>query len=104
MLYKDDRIIIINKPASLASQGGNNVQVSIDSLLDHLKFTKVNRPKLVHRLDKDTSGVMVIARNTEEATKLARYFKDKSIKKTYLAFIVQYQKILKEQLMHQLLK
>ena len=72
VIFKNDDIIVINKPAGISSQGGIGINVSIDDLLEFLKFDYEHKPKLVHRLDKDTSGVMVIARKTSPATKLAK--------------------------------
>ena len=62
VLYKDDYIIAINKPAGLAVQGGSGQMRHVDGLSAALKFDLENKPKLVHRLDKDTSGVLLLAR------------------------------------------
>ncbi|MCE3233460.1 MAG: rluC [Rickettsiaceae bacterium] len=88
VIYKDDDIIIINKPADMAVQGGVGVKVSIDAILDHLKFDYEERPKLVHRLDKDTSGILLLARKTSVAAKFGEYFKNKNIEKIYWAIVV----------------
>ena len=56
VIYKDDNLIVLNKPSGLAVQGGTNTQRHIDGMLDALKFDNDERPKLVHRIDKDTSG------------------------------------------------
>ncbi len=88
VIYKDDDIIAINKPAGLAAQGGTKVGNSVDSLLDALIFEANERPKLVHRIDKDTSGVMILARNTKAASLLTAMFKDKTITKKYWAVVV----------------
>lgn len=88
VIYKDDEIIAINKPAGLAVQGGVGVAISVDSLLDHLKFDYEERPKLVHRIDKDTSGLLLLARKTSVASKLTKQFRDKEIEKTYWAIVV----------------
>ena len=62
VLYKDDYIIAINKPAGLAVQGGSGQLRHVDGLSAALKFDLESKPKLVHRLDKDTSGVLLLAR------------------------------------------
>ena len=87
VLYKDASIIVINKPYGLASQGGTKITRSLDDLLDGLIFDAPSRPKLIHRLDRDTSGVMVLARNAKTAAQLAKAFAGKSIEKTYWALV-----------------
>jgi 23S rRNA pseudouridine955/2504/2580 synthase len=87
VLYRDANIIVINKPAGLAVQGGTKVTKSVDDLLEALKFDAPDRPKLVHRLDRDTSGVLVLARNAKVAAKLARAFSGKDMEKTYWALV-----------------
>ncbi len=67
IIYKDDHLIIINKPAGLPSQGGSKQSIHVDGLGDAISFEKKERPRLVHRLDKDTSGVMVLARTRQAA-------------------------------------
>lgn len=86
VLYMDENILVLNKPAGLAVQGGNKVKISVDDLGDLLKFDLKNKPKLVHRIDRDTSGVLIMARNDESAKILCKMFKDPgTIKKYYLA-------------------
>jgi len=85
VIYKDENILAINKPPGLAAQGGTNVKESVDEALDFLKFGLDERPRLVHRIDKDTSGVMLLARNRKSAVTLGKMFKEKGIKKTYWA-------------------
>lgn len=87
VIYKDKNLIIINKPAGLSVQGGSGVDVSVDSLLDYLKFENEDRPKLVHRLDKDTSGILCIARSANAAAEFSKLMKDKKIQKTYHAIV-----------------
>ncbi|MFO0389354.1 MAG: RluA family pseudouridine synthase [Pseudomonadota bacterium] len=86
VLYKDASIIVINKPFGLPVQGGTKVTKSVDDLLDALKFDG-DRPKLTHRLDRDTSGVLVLARTARMATYLTKGFAEKTIEKTYLALV-----------------
>ncbi|KAF8926433.1 hypothetical protein BGZ52_005617, partial [Haplosporangium bisporale] len=78
IVYKDDRIIVLNKPAGVAVQGGTGVQSSVDSSLSVLQFEYQNRPKIVHRLDKTTSGLLVLARTRKAAQDLAKRFHDGS--------------------------
>lgn len=87
VLYKDENTIIINKPFGLAVQGGSKIKTSVDGLLDGLKFERAERPKLVHRLDKDTSGVLVLARSSKVAAILSKMFASKDIEKTYIALV-----------------
>lgn len=88
VLYKDKDILIINKPAGLAVQGGSKVAKHLDGLLPALQFEARDVPRLVHRLDKDTSGVMVLARHAGAAAELQRAFANKKVRKTYLALVV----------------
>ncbi|HVO01692.1 MAG TPA: RluA family pseudouridine synthase [Candidatus Cybelea sp.] len=88
VLYKDADVLVINKPAGLAVQGGTGLDRNLDAMLDGLKFEASERPRLVHRLDKDTSGVLVLARNGKAARDLAESFRDKSAEKIYWAVVV----------------
>jgi 23S rRNA pseudouridine955/2504/2580 synthase len=85
LLFRNEDFIVINKPAKIASQGGSHVSLSIDEALKYLNSASSDEYKLVHRLDKETSGVMLIARNYEPAVRLTGAFRDKKIYKTYLA-------------------
>ena len=85
VLYRDDDLIAINKPAGLAVQGGTNTLRHLDGMLDALKFDYAETPKLVHRIDKETSGVLILARRRLSAEKLTRAFREKNLRKTYLA-------------------
>ncbi len=85
VIYKDENIIVLNKPSGLAVQGGTNMQRHIDGLLDALKFDYEEKPKLVHRIDKDTSGVLVLARHRKMADILTKAFREHTLQKTYLA-------------------
>ena len=87
VIYKDRDILAINKPCGLAVQGGSGQVRFLDALLDGLDMGTGKRPKLVHRLDKDTSGVLVLARNQLAATWLTRLFKERDMHKTYLAVV-----------------
>jgi 23S rRNA pseudouridine955/2504/2580 synthase len=88
VLYRDDDIIVLNKPPGLAVQGGTNTERHLDAMLDALRFEAGERPRLVHRLDRDTSGVLVLARSAAVAAALARAFRDKTTHKIYWAAVV----------------
>ncbi len=87
VIYKDSNIIILNKPFGLPVQGGTKIKKSLDDMLGGLVFDAKDRPRLVHRLDRDTSGVLVLARNSKAATQLSKMFAGKDIEKTYLALV-----------------
>jgi len=88
VLYRDDDIIVINKPAGLAVQGGTGTLRHVDGMLDAVRFGAAERPKLVHRLDKDTSGVLVLARNSKAARRLTEHFRSREVRKLYWALVV----------------
>lgn len=87
VIFKDKDIIAINKPSGLAVQGGTNTRFHVDGLLDALIFEKEERPKLVHRIDKDTSGVLLLARSRKSADLLTKAFREHKLQKTYLALV-----------------
>jgi len=87
VLYRDKDVIAINKPHDLAVQGGTNTVTHLDGMLDALKFDATERPRLVHRLDKDTSGVLLLARSAKSAAWLAAAFREKTAHKTYWAVV-----------------
>ena len=88
VLYRDDEMIVIDKPEGLAVQGGTGTSRHLDGLLDALRFDAKERPRLVHRLDKDTSGVLVLARNARAAARLSEMFRGKNVHKVYWAITV----------------
>ena len=88
ILYKDEEVIAIAKPPGLPVQGGTGSNKHVDGALDGLRFEMPKRPKLVHRLDKDTSGVLLLARTAVAAKWLAEAFRNRSARKTYWAVIV----------------
>jgi 23S rRNA pseudouridine955/2504/2580 synthase len=88
VLYRDASAIVINKPAGLAVQGGTKTGRHVDGLLDTLRFDMDERPRLVHRLDKDTSGVLLIARTAAAAAFFTRAFREKTTRKTYWAAVI----------------
>jgi 23S rRNA pseudouridine955/2504/2580 synthase len=87
VIFKDEVLLAINKPAGLAVQGGSKISYSIDDLAEYLKFDNEEKPKLVHRLDRETSGILILARSTASAAKLAELFKKKTIDKFYIALL-----------------
>ena len=88
ILYKDDEVIAIAKPPGLPVQGGTRSKKHVDGALDGLKFELDKRPKLVHRLDKDTSGVLLLGRTAKAAKWITEAFRHRSARKTYWAVVV----------------
>jgi 23S rRNA pseudouridine955/2504/2580 synthase len=88
ILHRDEAVIVLNKPPGLAVQGGTATERHLDGLLDELRFGNDERPRLVHRLDKDTSGILVIARTAAAAAFLTRAFREKSTRKIYWAVVI----------------
>lgn len=88
VIYKDKDILVINKPAGLAVQGGSGITKHLDGLLPCLQFDAKDVPRLVHRLDKDTSGVLLLARHVAAASELQKTFARKTMQKQYLALVV----------------
>lgn len=88
VIYRDDDIIAINKPAGLSVQGGKGIARHVDGMLDALRFGAKERPRLVHRLDRDTSGVLLLARSARAAAWLAAAFRRKETRKLYWALVV----------------
>lgn len=85
ILYEDAMLLAINKPAGLAVQGGSGQVLHVDALLPYIR--EKADVKLVHRLDKDTSGVLLLAKGAQAAAKLARLFAGKDVQKIYLALV-----------------
>jgi 23S rRNA pseudouridine955/2504/2580 synthase len=85
ILYMDKHVIVLDKPAGLATQGGSGLTRHVDGMLDSLMFEKTTRPKLVHRLDRDTSGVLLLARTTLAASGLAQALAHRDASKVYWA-------------------
>ena len=83
VVHKDSDIIVLNKPPGIAVQGGTKTHRHIDGMLDALRFGYEDRPRLVHRLDRDTSGVLVLARTPKVASDLAEAFHKKKVEKIY---------------------
>lgn len=87
VIYRDAGIIALNKPAGLAVQGGSGQSRHLDGMLDALRFGADDRPRLVHRLDKDTAGVLLLARNAASARALTAAFRGKETQKIYWALV-----------------
>ncbi len=85
VIHRDKAAIVINKPPGLATQGGTGTTTHVDGLLDALSFGFPNRPKLVHRLDKDTSGVLLLARTARAAAFFSKAFSGRTARKVYWA-------------------
>jgi len=87
ILYMDKHLIVLNKPSGLATQGGSGLKEHVDGMLDQLSFEKNTRPKLVHRLDRDTSGVLLVARTSQAAAGLSRALAGRDASKVYWALV-----------------
>lgn len=85
VLYRDDHILALNKPVGLASQGGTGQTLHVDALAPALIFDAEEPPRLVHRLDKDTSGVLLMARTRTMAKALTAAFRARDARKIYWA-------------------
>ena len=87
IIYQDADVLVLNKPHGIATQGGSKTRYHIDGLLEGLTDKKGVKPRLVHRLDKDTSGVLVLARSAKVAKTLGEAFKKRDVKKIYWAIV-----------------
>lgn len=85
VLFRDDHLIVLNKPPGLASQGGSGQKRHVDGLADALRFGMDEKPRLVHRLDKDTSGILLLARTQRMASALTAAFRKREARKIYWA-------------------
>jgi 23S rRNA pseudouridine955/2504/2580 synthase len=83
IIFEDDDVLVLNKPAGLAVQGGTGLRDSVDHMLSSLASEKHGKPKLVHRLDRDTSGVLLIAKNVFSASRMAESFRQRDTQKIY---------------------
>ncbi|WP_291298181.1 RluA family pseudouridine synthase [Elioraea sp.] len=88
VLYRDDSMIVLDKPFGLPVQGGPGIVKSLDTVLDAYRFGSDERPRLVHRLDRDTTGVLLLARTPGAANRLAGAFRSRAAVKTYWAVVV----------------
>ncbi|HTN15205.1 MAG TPA: RluA family pseudouridine synthase [Sphingomonadaceae bacterium] len=88
VITQDRSAIVLNKPPGLATQGGTKMKDHVDGLLDAFVRGDEARPRLVHRLDKDTSGVLLVARTPGSAAFFSKRFSGRSAKKVYWALVV----------------
>jgi RluA family pseudouridine synthase len=87
VIHEDAHILVFNKPSGLAVQGGSGVALSLEGLLAAFAKSNGKRPRLVHRLDRETSGVIVAARTKPAAAQLSEAFAGREVEKTYLAIV-----------------
>ena len=87
LLYEDERVYVLNKPAGLATQGGSGVVRHVDGMLEAWRNKKGEKPRLVHRLDRDTSGVLMIARTRRAAQDLTAAFRRRETRKIYWSLV-----------------
>ena len=87
VLWRDDHIIALNKPAGLPTQGGSKQTRHVDGLSEALRFDLDEKPRLVHRLDKDTSGVLLLARTRSVAAALTQAIRNRETRKIYWALV-----------------
>lgn len=87
VLYSDDDLIVLNKPQGLPTQGGPGISKHVDMMLAALREGIDPKPRLVHRLDRETSGVLVVARTPGIAAKLAASFRTREVEKVYWAIV-----------------
>ncbi len=87
VIYQDEDVIALNKPYGLAVQGGTNTKRHIDGMLDVFQNKEGVAPRLVHRLDKDTSGILLLARSAKAAKELGFIFKNRDVRKIYWSIV-----------------
>ncbi len=87
VIYEDEDVLVLNKPFGIAVQGGTGTRRHIDGLLAGMTDHFGERPRLVHRLDRDTTGVLLVAKHRNAAAKLGRIFQTRSAAKTYWALV-----------------
>lgn len=85
LLHEDKKVLVFNKPAGLAVQGGSGVNRHVDSMLESMRSQKGEKPRLVHRIDRETTGVLVVARTRGAAAELTKAFRHRNTEKTYWA-------------------
>jgi 23S rRNA pseudouridine955/2504/2580 synthase len=87
ILYEDADVMVLNKPAGLAVQGGSGITRNVDDMLEVMRDAKGQKPRLVHRLDKETAGCLLIAKTRFAATALTGSFRHRSARKIYWALV-----------------
>src|SRR5207302_8166933 len=86
-IYEDDDVLVLNKPVGLAVQGGSGMTRHIDQMLEVMRDAKGQKPRLVHRIDRETSGCLLIAKTRFAASHLTGAFRSRSARKTYWALV-----------------
>lgn len=87
IIFMNNHVLVLNKPSGLAVQGGIGIDISIDDAMEDLKFDAKERPRLVHRIDKETSGILILARDIKTTRALAEAFSYREMSKKYLAIV-----------------
>lgn len=87
VIHRDDALVVLNKPFGLAVQGGSGLTRHIDGMLEAWRDRKGRKPRLVHRIDRETTGVLVVALTRSAAAALAEAFKSRDAHKDYLALV-----------------
>ncbi|RZI38057.1 RluA family pseudouridine synthase, partial [Herbaspirillum sp. HC18] len=87
ILFEDDYVFVLDKPFGIAVQGGTGTRRHIDGLLAGMADRFGDRPRLVHRLDRDTTGVLLVAKTRDAASRLGRIFQTRAAAKTYWALV-----------------
>lgn len=87
LIYEDEKVLVFNKPAGLAVQGGSGISRHVDSMLEAWRNKRGEKPRLVHRLDRDTTGILVVARTRGAAVSLTKAFRERETKKHYWALV-----------------
>jgi len=87
-LFEDDDVLVLNKPAGLAVQGGSGTTRHVDGMLEVMRDSKGQKPRLVHRLDKETSGCLLVAKTRFAASALTGSFRSRSARKIYWAMVM----------------
>jgi 23S rRNA pseudouridine955/2504/2580 synthase len=86
-LYEDADVLVLNKPMGLAVQGGSGTTRHVDGMLEVMRDASGQRPRLVHRLDKDTAGCLLVAKTRFAASSLAKVFRSREARKVYWALV-----------------
>ncbi|PCJ93981.1 MAG: RNA pseudouridine synthase [Hyphomicrobiales bacterium] len=87
IMHEDDQVMVLNKPYGLAVQGGSGLTRHVDGMLEAFRDKKGQKPRLVHRLDRDTAGVLLIAKTRAAAKSMAESFRARDTRKTYWAVV-----------------
>lgn len=87
IIFQNEDFIVLNKPYGLAAQNGSKTNVSVDSLTEFWKLDGEQKPKLVHRIDKETTGLMILARSSSMAATLSDMMRKRQIEKLYFAVL-----------------